>query len=387
MDPNTQTPSQPSADPQAASQPVAPAATSSAPQVFNPSISSTQAAQTPQPSVAQQTAGQPENSTVPAAQPAVPLPATQPQPPVTGPVVGGVTGPQFTASASDLGQPKKHTKLKIALAVLTAFLIIGGGLVGYFGFIKDADLKQAMKASDAFMQAIQDGDAETAAKYMDIHENLGFTAEDIKDNTQGFSTDLKRYSQEYKNMNGSKRAIATYEVRFKFLNTEIVQPWVNLLEKRNGKWVVVNIGPVEDKSNTKISDFSDAAFRGEEDITSDESSAENGRAGDIERETDIKAMHGQLEAFFAQNGYYPTLANMNDKSFRSANMRGLDDEALKDPEGNGGQLSSAPAARAYTYQPTSRTAGACDNGVNFCDTYILTATRADGSEYTKEALN
>src|SRR5437588_436170 len=36
------------------------------------------------------------------------------------------------------------------------------------------------------------------------------------------------------------------------------------------------------------------------------------KARNTERQTDIKALHGQVEAYYAQNGKYPTLANMND---------------------------------------------------------------------------
>src|SRR5215210_4043905 len=60
------------------------------------------------------------------------------------------------------------------------------------------------------------------------------------------------------------------------------------------------------------------------------------KARNTERETDIKAIHGQVEAYFAQNGKYPTLANLNDGTpttgFRAVNMKGLDQEALRDPK-------------------------------------------------------
>src|SRR5882757_3970226 len=57
------------------------------------------------------------------------------------------------------------------------------------------------------------------------------------------------------------------------------------------------------------------------------------KARNTERQTDIKAIHGQVEAYYAQNGRYPTLANLNDVTWRGANMKGLDPEALKDPKG------------------------------------------------------
>src|SRR5262245_16629516 len=82
------------------------------------------------------------------------------------------------------------------------------------------------------------------------------------------------------------------------------------------------------------------------------------RARNTERETDIKAIHGQVEAYYAQNGRYPTLANMNDATFRTNNMKGLDIEALKDPKGAASTLVDPAAANAYGYVVTPT---GCDN--------------------------
>src|SRR6185436_8134483 len=65
------------------------------------------------------------------------------------------------------------------------------------------------------------------------------------------------------------------------------------------------------------------------------------KARDTERQTDIKALHGQVEAYYAQNGKYPTLGNMNDGSWRTSNMKGLDGEALKDPKGSAQTLAAS----------------------------------------------
>src|SRR3954463_3155357 len=61
------------------------------------------------------------------------------------------------------------------------------------------------------------------------------------------------------------------------------------------------------------------------------------KARDTERKTDVNAVHGQVEAYNAQNGKYPTLANVNDATFRSTNMKGLDAAALADPKNSGSQ--------------------------------------------------
>lgn len=108
------------------------------------------------------------------------------------------------------------------------------------------------------------------------------------------------------------------------------------------------------------------------------------KAMDTERRTDINALHGQVEAYYAQFATYPTLAQFNDASWRSDNMRGLDAEALADPEGSSEQLVASPQAHAYSYQPAPQ---GCDNQSQTCDTYTLTATYHDGTTYQKTALN
>lgn len=111
---------------------------------------------------------------------------------------------------------------------------------------------------------------------------------------------------------------------------------------------------------------------------------------DTERQTDIKALHGQLEAYSAQNGRYPTLANLNDAAFRSANLKGLDAEALQDPKGTAQTLVAAAVANSYAYIVTP---SGCDNadGGTDCASYTLTATlegQIEGqSTYSKTSLN
>jgi type II secretory pathway pseudopilin PulG len=107
-------------------------------------------------------------------------------------------------------------------------------------------------------------------------------------------------------------------------------------------------------------------------------------ARDTERETDIKALHSQLEAYFAQYGYYPTFGNVNDESFRANNLQGLDDGALRDPQGSSAILAASPEAKVYSYEVTPSD---CDNDANDCVSYTLTATLESGSTFTRESLN
>jgi len=115
---------------------------------------------------------------------------------------------------------------------------------------------------------------------------------------------------------------------------------------------------------------------------------------DTERETDIKALHGQVEAFWAQKGYYPSLANMNDRTatgFVATELKGLDAEAFKDPKGTSSDLVAAAVANAYAYAVTNSAGTSCEADATTCAKYTLTATlegTINGSgTYTKTSLN
>jgi len=113
------------------------------------------------------------------------------------------------------------------------------------------------------------------------------------------------------------------------------------------------------------------------------------KARDTKRQTDVNAMQGQIEAYFAQNGKYPTLTNMNTPSWVSANLKGLDSAALCDPKGAcPATLADNPANNVYAYHVrASDGTTACDNSTNDCAVYTLTATLEAGGTFTKSNLN
>ncbi len=110
------------------------------------------------------------------------------------------------------------------------------------------------------------------------------------------------------------------------------------------------------------------------------------KARDTERKTDIKAVQGQLEAYWANNAKYPTMANMNDATFRSANLKGLDPAALADPKDAGSQsLCAATTSSCYGYVLTP---SGCDNAANGdCSNYVLTATLEAGGTFAVQSNN
>ncbi|OGL25664.1 hypothetical protein A3E49_01260 [Candidatus Saccharibacteria bacterium RIFCSPHIGHO2_12_FULL_49_19] len=117
------------------------------------------------------------------------------------------------------------------------------------------------------------------------------------------------------------------------------------------------------------------------------------RARDTERKTDINAIHGQVEAYYAQNGSYPGLGTqgsndgINDSTWRSNNMKGLDPAALS-PPGSTSTLAAAASATAYGYA-VFQTDGstACTTAAGDCAVYTLTANLEAGGTYTKSSLN
>lgn len=115
-----------------------------------------------------------------------------------------------------------------------------------------------------------------------------------------------------------------------------------------------------------------------------------------ERTTDLKALQGQLEAYYVQTTNYPTSAQLGSTSasnvtFITTNMKGLDKEALRDPKAAVGDFSlstGAATASKYSYVPSDDAGGACDNSATPCTKYVLTA-KQEGSttDIVQNSLN
>ena len=101
------------------------------------------------------------------------------------------------------------------------------------------------------------------------------------------------------------------------------------------------------------------------------------KARNSKRQSDVKSLQTQLEAFFSQNGYYPSLTDMNSATFLSANIKSLDQNALIDPS-NATQsktLVDTPVAKSYAYHVRQADgATSCEADHTTCATYTLTAT-------------
>lgn len=104
------------------------------------------------------------------------------------------------------------------------------------------------------------------------------------------------------------------------------------------------------------------------------SSSYNTSAQDSKRQADIDTIQTQLEAFFQDHGYYPSLSDMNNGAWLSSNMKSLDQNALKDPTSTNKLLSAAPAEGIYSYEVTDDNGNSCENDDTQCTKYTLTAT-------------
>lgn len=109
------------------------------------------------------------------------------------------------------------------------------------------------------------------------------------------------------------------------------------------------------------------------------------KARNAERQSDIKAVHTQLEAVFQELNSYPTLSEINDSTWRGTNTKSLDADALKDPKGSAQQLVNPATSTGYGYAPTKDDNTPCGTGE--CTKYTLTAKIEGGSDFVKKNLN
>ncbi len=117
---------------------------------------------------------------------------------------------------------------------------------------------------------------------------------------------------------------------------------------------------------------------------------------DRQRQADIDILQSQLETYYARNDRYPSLAQINDATWRAENMKDLAEDKLTDPSWAAKSLCTAndrviladqPVENCYSYQITASDGSACDNASAICGRYTLTATLENGETYVKASLN
>ena len=111
------------------------------------------------------------------------------------------------------------------------------------------------------------------------------------------------------------------------------------------------------------------------------------KARNSKRSSDIKSIQTNVEAFFTSAGYYPSRADMNTASWRSApdHLKSFDQNALKDPSSTDCDPATSTAtshpcliqavqAKSYSYDVTDKDGNSCEGDDTTCTKYTLTAT-------------
>jgi type IV pilus assembly protein PilA len=115
------------------------------------------------------------------------------------------------------------------------------------------------------------------------------------------------------------------------------------------------------------------------------------KARDAKRQSDLKSLQTQIEAFFSQNGYYPNITDLNSSTWRATNMKSLDSNALIDPSSTtsgtcvannnclGSSGSANGVAKQYQYAATE------SDGATSCDGALGSGNDQNCAEYTLTA--
>jgi len=100
------------------------------------------------------------------------------------------------------------------------------------------------------------------------------------------------------------------------------------------------------------------------------------------KESAIRSLQESIEKFYSENMYYPSLANINNSSWRAINMPGLSSKMLQDPTWTNKNtsctvdgkaiLSSTPQPGCFSYAPTNNGVS-CVTSDKTCNEYSLSA--------------
>jgi type II secretory pathway pseudopilin PulG len=105
-----------------------------------------------------------------------------------------------------------------------------------------------------------------------------------------------------------------------------------------------------------------------------------------QRQNDINSLRREMETYYSQYNKYPTLADVNNPTWRATYMANLDKEALRDPDSSSYLLAAKPGKNVYSYAVASTAGKPCDDVKTICTQYTLTATLAGGGTYVENNL-
>jgi Tfp pilus assembly protein PilE len=108
------------------------------------------------------------------------------------------------------------------------------------------------------------------------------------------------------------------------------------------------------------------------------------------RIADIKTLQLNLEIFYARNGFYPSLIEINQSHWTAENMKQVPPSDFIDPSSkNNVQLFTSSSTKTnFGYNVSSSSGSVCNNKTVACEQYVLTATLEGGSGiFQEKSLN
>jgi len=115
------------------------------------------------------------------------------------------------------------------------------------------------------------------------------------------------------------------------------------------------------------------------------------------RQANVNALQSQLETYYAEKTKYPSLADLNNGSWREQNLRGTPEVTVNDPQWSNkvaactkddqATFAKEPVAKCYSYQATTTDGSPCVDATVDCTQYTITATFEGGEKYVKTSLN
>jgi len=108
------------------------------------------------------------------------------------------------------------------------------------------------------------------------------------------------------------------------------------------------------------------------------------------RISDVKTLQLNLEIFYARNGFYPSLTEMNSPKWTTNNLKQVPSSDLIDPSSktNIQLFTSSSTKTNFGYNVSSGNGQTCNNTTVACGQYLLTATLEGGSGiFQEKSLN
>lgn len=108
---------------------------------------------------------------------------------------------------------------------------------------------------------------------------------------------------------------------------------------------------------------------------------------DADRRSDIASIAAQAEVYFAENSRYPSLADLNDSTWRDANVKGLSADVTQPPNSTQPMVASAGSATdryQYVTVPSACDSDATSATLPDCTDFTLTANLENGGTFSKD---